>query len=659
MTRTAKITALGCLLLILIHLAASYFPKERLWGVNLLFFFPPIWRWIGCLFAVTFLIPQVNRAFSRFWDGIPVPIIRKLGRRNRYLKYSIFSLAGGILFWIFKVRTFLLGDSYLRAREINLGGRNSYFTEPVDFLIHVKVSRLFGWDAFFTYKVFSVLCGVAFLFLCLFLCDQLSKEQKERGLALSVLVTLGVNQMFFGYVESYTLVYVAIALYIFVSLSYLKNKTTILFPVLVFFLAASLHLLALTLLPSLLYLMYLGGSTEIDTAKEPKRLVRVLSMITVILIVGVGIFLLQHYNPERKGLSYYLIYPLGNDQNYYSIFSFSHLLDLVNHQLLITPVGILILLVSLLGFGRIFDFKDRTFQFLAILSISTLAYAFFMDPKLGYPRDWDLFAFTGLSYTVLGTYLFLKGSKEMKLKELRYVTLGLLAASLISTIPWIYVNASEKKSVERFGYLLDLDNKRSPYGRENLAIYYDNKGERQKEIQQWEKAIAINGSARYIDNLATVYFNNQQFDSALQELKRSLAVDSVFDFTHFGLAEVYVQTGRFEEAITEYRKAIKAKPNLTQYYDNLGVLLTNLKRYPEAIQVFQDGLESNPEYAPIYRNLGYSYYDVREYSLAEKYLNQYLERFPKVEDEAEVREVLKSISQALFEGTENETRPTK
>ena len=137
MSRTVKISAAGCLLLILIHLAATFFPKERLWGVNLLYFFPPIWRWILCLFAVTLLIPQVNKAFGGFWDGFSIPIIRKLGRISRYLKYSLFSLTGGVFFWIFKVRTFLLGDSFLRAREINLGGRNSYFTEPADFLIHV------------------------------------------------------------------------------------------------------------------------------------------------------------------------------------------------------------------------------------------------------------------------------------------------------------------------------------------------------------------------------------------------------------------------------------------------------------------------------------------------------------------------------------------
>ena len=652
MNRTEKITGIGCFLLILLHVIASYFPQERLWGLNLLYFLPPIWKWILVTTGILVLIPQVNKALGGFWNSLSFSRRTKIKSKRRYLKYILFSLAGGVVFWIFRVKTYLLGDSFLRAREINLGGTFSNFTEPLDFFLHTKISHLLGWDAFLTYAVLSVLFGIFFLFLCQLLADLLGKDHKERGFILSVILTLGANQLFFGYVESYTLVYVAIFLFIIFSLYYLENQSKILLPILAFFLALSFHLLALILLPALLYLVFQTRDKHPDTAQSVKTRNRIILAVVIVLIVAGGTILLQYYNPQRKGLGYYLIFPLGNDQNYYSIFSTSHLLDLVNHQLLITPVGVLIWVLSILCFWKKINFKNRIFRFILILSLCSLTYAFFMDPKLGYPRDWDLFAFTGLGYTILGIYVFFKSWREAKLKDLRYVTLALLFTSLISTIPWIYVNASEKKSVERIEYLLDLDNKRSPSGRENLAIYYDQKREWQKEIVQWEKAIAITGSARYIDNLATVYFNNQQYDLALRELERSLKVDSTFDFTHFGLAEVYVRMGRNEEAISEYRKAIKARPNLTQYYDNLGVLLTNLKRYPEAIQIFEEGLSSNPGYFPLYRNLGYSYYNLGEYALADKNLKLYLERSPQAEDEGEVREVLMDIARKLTQEPE-------
>jgi tetratricopeptide (TPR) repeat protein len=651
MSRTEKITGIGCFLLILIHLIASYFPKERLWGLNLLYFLPPLWKWILVIAAILILMPQVNKAVGGFWNSFHSFKKSKVKSRWRYLRYILFSLAGGVVFWIFRVKTYLLGDSFLRARAINLGGVFSNFTEPLDFYLHMKISLLLGWDAFRTYAFLSVLAGVIFLFLCQLFADIFGKDNKERWFIILIILTLGSNQLFFGYVESYTLVYVAIFLFIFLSFRYLENKSAILLPVLAFFLALSLHLLSLVLLPSLLYLIYQKRVKRPVTANVKQGRGWIILTIAVILVVAGGTILLQHFNPDRKGLGYYLIFPLGGNQSYYSIFSASHLLDLVNHQLLITPIGIMIGLISILYFWRKIDFKDRIFRFLLILSVCSLAYAFFMDPKLGYPRDWDLFAFTGLGYTILGIYIFIQGGKEIKSKDFRYVTLALLLASLVSTIPWIYVNASEKKSAERIEYLLDLDMERSPSGRENLAIYYEQKEEWQKEIDQWQKAIAITGSARYMDNLAAAYFNNQQYDLALKELEMSLKVDSTFHFTHYGLAEIYIQMGRNEEAISEYRKAIKEQPNITQYYDNLGVLLTNLKRYPEAIQVFEEGLASNPEYYPIYRNLGYSYYNVGEYAQAEKNLKIYLERSPQAEDEAEVREVLINIKQKLTKET--------
>jgi len=367
--------------------------------------------------------------------------------------------------------------------------------------------------------------------------------------------------------------------------------------------------------------------------------------VGVVVVVVVGLFLLQSYDPDKKGLSYYLISPLGKGESFYSIFSSSHLLDLINHQLLVSPVGLLILLTSVLIFSKKINYKDSMFRFLLLLSIFSLAFAFFIDPKLGYPRDWDMFAFSALGYTYLGVYIFLKSWREAKMGNLRYVTISLLFTSLISTAPWIYVNASEKKSVERFEHLLDLDKGRIGSGRENLAMYYDSRGEWEKEIQQWEKGIAVTGNARYITNLGVIYYNQQKYDLALKELERSLKADSTFASTHFYLGKIYAQTKEYEEAITEYRKAIKFGPDVTEYYDNLGALLAHQERYQEAIEVFKEGVKATPKYPSIYRNLGYSYFNLGDLISAEKYLQLYLEYSPQAEDASEVKQVLRDLSQ--------------
>ena len=630
----------GCLLLILIHLAASYFPSERLWGVNLLYYLPPAWRWIlaGC--AILILIPSISKACGNFLTGLSRAVPSGFRRANRLYRFAFLSLLGGLIFWAFRVKTCLLGDGFMRAREINLGAKWS-FTAPLDFLLHVQVARFLNWEAFQTYALLSILSGVGFVFLLLLLADLMGKDGKERLLVFSVFIAMGTSQLFFGYVESYSVVSAAILLYIFFSFGYLRKKNGLTPPLLAFLLAFSLHLFAVALLPSLLYLILSRRAGE----KEGKQgnLARLSLSTGIVLLVAFALSLVQRFNPEPKGLEYYLISPLGSWEGSYSLLSLSHLLDLINHQLLVSPVGLLICLTTVAAFSGKTGRKDRLARFLLILSFCTLAYAFLADPKLGYPRDWDLFAFTALGYTLLGLHLFLKHCRGAQTGDLRYVTLALLFTSLLSTIPWIYINAAEETSVTRFEHVLKLDRERSAHGHETLALYHKMHGEWRKEIEQWKKAIAAKSNARYINNLAAVYYRQQMYDLALTELKRSLEVDPRFDYTHFGLGEVLAQLGRPEEAIAEFREAIRLRPDRVQYYNNLGVALGNLGRDREAVEVFLEGLKVNPDHFPIYSNLGYTYFSLGDFVSAEKYLKLYLERAPEAEGADEVRQFLRNL----------------
>ena len=640
--RAEKIISGGCLLLILIHLAASYFPSERFWGINLFCYMPPAWRWILAICAFLILIPSVNNALGSFLGNVSHAVPDKFRKLSKYYRYTLLSLLAGALFWVLKVKTYLLGDSFLRAREINLGAKFS-FTAPLDFLLHAGVAKLLNWDAFQTYAVLSVISGTIFVFLVLLLADLMGRDGKERLLVFSVIVTMGAIQLFFGYVESYSVVYMATILYVVLALRYIKSKNGLVPPILAFLLAFSLHFFAVTLLPSLLYLMLFKRTGGTEKGRKQGKLSRFALSIGLVLVAAVVLFLLQTYNPEHKGLDYYLISPLGSGVGSYSLFSLSHLLDLINHQLLVSPVGLLICLTPVLAFSVKTARKDKLARFLLVLSLSTLAYALIIDPKLGYARDWDLFAFTALGYTLLGLHVFLRYWRETKTGDLRYVTLSLLFTSLLSTVPWIYVNATEETSVARFEHLLKLDRDRSAHGHETLAMYYNTHGNWQKELEHWKKAAVAERSARYINNVAAVYNRQQRYDLALKELEKSLEVDPTFDRTHFSRGDVLARMGRYEEALREFREAIRLRPDRMQYYNNLGAHLTKLGRDREAVEVLQQGLKVNPDHYPLYRDLGYAYYNLGDFARAEKYLKLYLERTPEAEDAARVRQILRDL----------------
>ena len=86
---------------------------------------PHAWRWIlaGC--AILILLPSLSTACLEFLTGLSRALPRGLKRAGRYYSYALFSLIAGVIFWLFRVKTYLLGDSFLRARDIEAGVNNA------------------------------------------------------------------------------------------------------------------------------------------------------------------------------------------------------------------------------------------------------------------------------------------------------------------------------------------------------------------------------------------------------------------------------------------------------------------------------------------------------------------------------------------------------
>ena len=651
MRKLEKIIFLTCLFLVLIHAVASFFPKERLWGLNLLYYVPPFFRWLLIGFGLLILTPPVNRFIA---DGLAKLLALaeiSLKRINKYYKYALISLASFFPFWIFKIKTHLLGDGNLRAAEILEGWKFSA-TEPLDFYLHAFLSSLLKLNPFTTYAILSCLAGVLFIFLILLLSNLKGDEGQEKLLVFSVLATMGANQLFFGYVESYTLMYAAFVGFILFSWYYLKGKCGFFWPGLIFLLSLSLHLSAIFLLPSVLYLSVAKLSQEGKAKNKIFPWANIIRMALILLIVGGGLFILRNYDPQKTDLGSFFISPLGRNQDPYSLFSLSHLLDFLNHQLLVSPLGIPIWLVLGLFFWKKINFRKSEVVFLLVLSVCALIFGLVVDPKLGYPRDWDLFAFCGLGYTILGIYLLLNVLKESGIKKLRYITLALVSTALISTVPWIYVNATQEKAVERLTHILKLGGKRSALGHEALAYYYRNLRQKDKEIEEWEKAIALIEKPRYLKNLGAIYVEAGKYQKAAWQLEKILEKDPNDHLTHSDLGKVYVALGKKEEAKQQFQKAIELQPDNPIYYENLGFFFLNLKSYEKSKEIFKKALQIDSSYFPNYRNLGFVYANLREDKEAIRYLELYLKHKPQAKDRNYVQGLIKRLK---VEG--KETRP--
>jgi len=497
--------------------------------------------------------------------------------------------------------------------------------------------------------VLSCIAGALYIFLVFLIADLWGKGGKEKWFVFLILTTMGAGQLFFGYIESYTFQYVTIVAYLFFGIRYLKQKSGFVWLCLFFLLATSFHLSTLFLLPSLFYLAFVRIPEEKGLKVKRFKFVNLMSLAYVIILIGVGLYLLKAYSLEGSSKPF-LIYPFGDGESFYSFFSPAHFLDFLNHQLLISPVILVLWLVPVGFFRKVSNFKENVVKFLLLTVIGSFAFALFVDPKLGYARDWDLFAFAGLGVTLLGVYLMTNIFTKEKTWEWSGVTLILCFTSLMFTLPWIWINASEEKSVARFEDLLRIDKKRAASGYETLACYFRDKDEHEKTVELWKNAIAINPLPRYFVLLGNAYLRLKRYDQAIESYERFIQVapdDKNIDFVYRSLGICLAGVGQYDEAISNLKIAISLKRDKADYYYTLGNILGKTGRYEEAVPCFEMVLKLDPNYIETYKLLGISLARLGKKEAAKRNLTTYLRSMPP--DAPQIKEIIDSIDIELKE----------
>jgi Flp pilus assembly protein TadD len=434
------------LLLVLGHLLAAYWGTPFLWGIHHLYFFPRWLAWVLILATVSFFIPPINGPALAFLEGV----FRALGRPvSKIPKYLAFIAAGIIsipFFWFLRMEYFLLGDGCFKLETLASGAITT--TEPLDSIIHHQLYRLLASlfpnaDPSLAYTVPSVVCGGVFIFLILVLADLLGKTFFEKVLIFSALVTLGSIQLFFGYVESYTTLLVAVTLFTLLSLLFLGGKINIIFPFLALALSISLHVSALALMPAFFYLVF--RKWRIQGRRFPD-VPTLLSLAACLGIVFLGVWKASVVVGEGRTFGQFL--PLvATPKTSFTMFGGPHLSEFANELLLISPAGTLLFLFFLLRALKSKSLSGPTLTFLLISGLSSLLLVFAYNCHWG-SMDWDLMSFPGIFIALFGILSFLRWSGGRT--KTRSYGLILIAVSLFHTAPWILLNADRVGSVDRY-----------------------------------------------------------------------------------------------------------------------------------------------------------------------------------------------------------------
>jgi Flp pilus assembly protein TadD len=90
------------------------------------------------------------------------------------------------------------------------------------------------------------------------------------------------------------------------------------------------------------------------------------------------------------------------------------------------------------------------------------------------------------------------------------------------------------------------------------------------------------------------------------------------------LGQRYQKEGEFEKAIAEFKKALALRPNFAAALNNLGICYGQLQRYPEAERSFLDALEVNPKDFFAMNNLAVIYLRTGRFDRARLYAERTL-----------------------------------
>jgi len=199
------------------------------------------------------------------------------------------------------------------------------------------------------------------------------------------------------------------------------------------------------------------------------------AIVTTTLAVVIGGAYL--WTQALTGDWYYVrfaLLPLLQDQftvDGYTLFAAAHLADLVNLTLMLVP-GVFVVAFVTEQRRQVYTAEQT---YVLLLLFSSLFTAFLLDPKLGMPRDWDLFAFLGPPLLLYVWFAVL----APRLKD-RVVRFGITAAIVVQATVLggrVLVSASPAPAIDQAKAFYTYAPQRSRTGWNALSQFYLDHGD--------------------------------------------------------------------------------------------------------------------------------------------------------------------------------------
>ncbi len=133
-------------------------------------------------------------------------------------------------------------------------------------------------------------------------------------------------------------------------------------------------------------------------------------------------------------------------------------------------------------------------------------------------------------------------------------------------------------------------------------------GDYNKAILHFEEATLLDEDEDAYSGLGLAYHFSGDFDSALANYKKALAINPNNDQTYVNMGNLFQKAGSFEKAKDAYKSALKRNPSAYLAYNGLGNTLRAMEELELSIDAYQSAIDLAPTEGFLHNNLAVSYY---------------------------------------------------
>lgn len=396
----------------------AFVRMDFLWGMNYLYFLPAGFKAVVLSTGFLVFIPSVNQKMGAMLTGIAGHFFGN-SESTQHRRLALFLKFAIIIFAVFLCYHFrvysiyhdsLQGQSVIE-RDVPIA---AYFTgienmknKPILLLIIAAVKFLFhetiGLSSYTTLVVFSILSGAFFILLLNYFVLKLNMHPRERLFVFILTATTGISYYFFGYANMYTPIPTLIMCYTAAAILHFQAGLGLWIPLSIGIACLGTSMGLFFIIPSLVALIVIKFRDGLGALYRLMAFRKFHVSIVIMTAVSVVFYILLSLNfvPIRFAQNVFIPPVAGAAGS--TLFSVSHLNEVLNAFLLNSPVGFILCLLSL---PIIFKFMkdDEEYVFLFWFALGGIVFMLLVNPQGLYA--WDIFAWASLPYVIAGALMF-------------------------------------------------------------------------------------------------------------------------------------------------------------------------------------------------------------------------------------------------------------